>query len=188
MAFQRKSDKWKLKKWFTVYAPKAFNSVSIGEMPANDEKVILNRDIYVSLDFITHNPANAYTNMVFKITSVDGNSAHTRLARIELIYSYVRSLVRRYHSVADCVLTVKTKDDTSMIVKLLLITKSRTAHSRIAGMRKEATEFTKNRFLESDTDTIVSDIIAGKFQSALASKVKHIAETSKVEVRRLDIK
>ena len=100
MAVQKKADKWKLKKWFSVYAPKQFNDAVIGEMPANDEKSAVGRNIVVGLDALTHNPSHAYTNVVLKVVSAEGSAAHTKLVSITQLYSYIRSLVRRYKSIA----------------------------------------------------------------------------------------
>src|ERR1700733_3879419 len=101
MAIAKKgADKWKLKQWYSVYAPKVFNDALIGEMPGNDEKAVLGRKIVVGLDSLTKNPSNAYTTVELKVTDVNGNAAHTKLVSISQLYSYIRSLVRRYRSVA----------------------------------------------------------------------------------------
>ena len=187
MAMQKKVDNWKLKKWFTVYAPKVFNDALVGEMPANDEKAAMGRNIVVSLDTLTHNSSHAYTNVVLKVTEVQGNIAHTKLIRISQHHSYIRSLVRRYRSIALSVLPVSTKDNIKVVVKLLDITKARTAHSKIVGIRKEMNEYTTNFFKENDLNTTVSSILEGRFQADLLNKLSHITDLNKIEVRKLEI-
>lgn len=66
MALQKKSDNWKLKKWYSIYAPKLFNEAVIGEMPANEDSAAVGRKIVVGLDVLTKNPSHAYTNVVLK--------------------------------------------------------------------------------------------------------------------------
>lgn len=189
MALQKKgTDKWKLKKWYEVHAPEVFNETIIGEMPANDDKSVVGRKIVVSLDSLTKNPANAYTSVVLKVTDVKGNAAHTKLISISQLYSYMRSIVRRYRSVADSVLPVTTRDGSGMVVKMIVITRSRTTHSRLVGIRKEMNELVVNYFKENDANPAINAVIEGKFQAELAGKLKHIAPLNKVEVKTLEVK
>ncbi len=188
MPAQKKIDKWKLKKWFTVYAPKVFSSAQIGEIPANDDKSAMGRNIIVSLDVITHNPQHAYTNVMFKTVEVAGSAANTKLVEMNELYSYIRSLVRRYRSIASSVMPVSSKDGTSMVVKLLVVTKQRAAHSKILGMRKEMNALAAEYFSNNDYSAIINAIIEGKFQSDIAGKLEHIAPINRIEVRKLEVK
>lgn len=187
MAVQRGIDKWRLKKWFTVRAPKEFNDATVGEMPANDEKAVLGRNIVVSLDMLTHNPSHAYTNVTLKVIGISGDAAQTKLIKMELLASYIRSFVRRYRSVSSAVIPVSTRDGTSMVVKLIAVTRARTAHTKIVGMRREMIDFTRGYFRENDIGPLVGSIIDGKFQDALTSKLRHITDLNKIEVRKLEI-
>jgi small subunit ribosomal protein S3Ae len=188
MAVAKKADKWKLKKWFSVYAPKQFNDAIIGEMPANDEKAAVGRKIVVGLDALTHNPSHAYTNVVLKVTSAEGSAAHTQLISIVQLYSYIRSLVRRYKSISTSVLPVLSKDGSKIIFKMLVITRQRSTNSRISGIRREMNEKITAYAKDTDSAEIISSVIEGKFQAELAAQLRHITPISKVEVRALEIK
>src|SRR5271157_4894359 len=156
MPVQKKIDKWKLKKWFSIYAPDIFKGVVIGEMPANDEDAALGRNITVALDTITHNSQHAYTNVTFKIININGTTANTRMVEMFELYSYVRSLARRYRSIAASVLPATSKDGVQLVVKLLAVTDQRTPHSRILGIRKEMNGFVTEYCKSNDFDTIVN--------------------------------
>jgi small subunit ribosomal protein S3Ae len=188
MPVAKKIDKWKLKKWFSIYAPSVFKNTIIGEMPANDEAAAMGRTVTVALDTITHNPQHAFTNVTFKIVNVNGTAANTRLIEMFELYSYVRSLVRRYRSIAASVLPASSKDGVQMVVKLLAVTNQRTTHSRILGIRKEMNGFVTSYFKENDFNTIINSIVEGKFQEELASKMEHITSLYKLEVRKLEVK
>jgi small subunit ribosomal protein S3Ae len=188
MALQKKTESWKLKKWYSVYAPKVFKEAIIGEMPANEDKNVLGRNIVVGLDSLTKNPSNAYTSVTLKVTDVNGNAAHTKLVSMSQLYSYIRSLVRRYRSVASTVLPVKSKDGVAMVIKMLVITRQRSTHSRIMGIRKEMNVHILNYFSENNFDAAMAAIIEGRFQAELAAKLKHITPLNKVEVRMIQIK
>ncbi|MDE1868500.1 MAG: hypothetical protein KGH60_00840 [Candidatus Micrarchaeota archaeon] len=187
MAIQKKVDTWKLKKWYSVYAPKAFNNALVGEMPANEDKVAINRNIVVSLDHLTKNPNHAYTNVVLKVTDVEGTAAHTKIVSIQQLYSYIRSLVRRYRSIVASVQPVTTSNGTKMVIKLLAITKGRTAHSKILGIRSEMNQLTSEFFKANDSDAAINAIIEGRFQAEIAGKLSHIAPLNKLEVRKLEV-
>ena len=186
MALQKK-ETWKLKKWFSIYAPSIFNSALIGEMPANEESAAIGRNIVVSLDALTHNPSHAYTNVKLKIIEINGATANTRLVAMEQLYSYIRSLVRKYRSVANLVQKVRTKDNVNMVLKMLVITRGRTTASKIVGIRHEASEFAKSYFLENNSSAIINAILEGRLQSEFASKLSHVVPLNKVEVRKLEI-
>ena len=187
MVITRGVDKWKAKQWYNVHAPKLFNDVSVGEMPANDEKAAIGRNIVVSLDQLTKNPSHAYTNVVLKVTEVKAEGAQTKMVRLELVSSYIRSFVRRYRSVSNAVIPVTTKDGVRATVKLIVVTRRRTAHTKIMGLRKEMELFVARFFQENDIDAAVQAIIEGRFQAELGAKLDHVADLSKVEVRKLEV-
>ncbi len=187
MALQRTVDKWKLKKWFTVYAPKSFNESKVCEIPGDDEKSVINRKIKVSLDQLTHNPQHAFTNVVLRVTDTNGDAAHTKLIVIELVFSYLRSLVRRYRSVASVVVPVKTRDNVPMTVKAISVTRNRVTGARLKGIRSEMVSFINSYSKENDSDSIISSVIDGKLQSDLTGKVSHIANINKVEIKKLEV-
>ncbi len=187
MAESRGADKWKLKKWFSVYAPKVFDEAVIAEIPAKDEKAVVGRGIKVGLDYITHNPKNAYMNLFFKISEASGDKASTKLVRMELLFSYIRSLVRRYRSIAISNVKVRSKDNVEMVLKPIVITQQRDTHARIRGIRKEMDSLLKAYSSENDSNAIVKAVVDGALQDELFAKLGHIAPLSKVEIRKLEI-
>ncbi|MGC8571753.1 MAG: hypothetical protein ACP5RI_01020 [Candidatus Micrarchaeia archaeon] len=188
MPIQRGVDKWKLKKWFTIIAPKLFNEVEVTEMPANDDKAVLGRNVVVGLEVLTGNPAHAYTNVTLKVVGVNGNRVMTELIKTEVIGSYIRSFIRRNKSIAHAILPVTTKDNKEAVVKLIAITKIKTTSSKIKSLRKAMSDFTINYFKENSLDSAIQSIISGQFQSELGAKVNNIVDLSKLEVRKLELK
>jgi len=184
----QKTDTWRLKKWFTVYAPKVFNEVQIGEMPASDEKSALNRTIKVPLSTLTKNPAHAYSNVFLKVSDVNGDAAHTNILRIEQSHGYIRSLVRRYRGVADSVVSTTTKEGKGVVFKIIVITRNRVAHSKTTGIRKELTEYVRAYAKENELNALINAVIEGKLQAEITARIKKIALISKVEVKKLEIR
>lgn len=187
MASQKGIENWKAKKWFTVQAPKVFSEAQLGEMPAKDEKAVLGRNIIVSLDTLTHNPQNANTNLVFKVTEVNGDRAQATLVELGLLFSFVRTIVRRYKSVSTTVVKARSKDGIAMVVKPIVVTMQRSASSRLKGIREETDDFVEKYVQANDSDSIIKAIIEGRMQQELYAKLKHVSPLSKVEIRKLQI-
>jgi small subunit ribosomal protein S3Ae len=187
MASQKGVEKWKQKKWFNVYAPALFNDKAICEMPANDDQAAVGRNINVALSQLTGNPGHAFTNVALKVASVEGTSAKTTIVRVELLNSYIRSLVRRGRSVSNAVLPLKSRDGVPMVAKILVVTARKTTHANIIEMRRLAGEFASGYFSGNDSSSIISTIIDGKMQTELASKLNKIVPINRVEVRRLEV-
>jgi small subunit ribosomal protein S3Ae len=187
MAIQKGIDKWKTKKWFTVYAPKAFEEKKICEIPGEDEKAVQGRKIKVSLDTLTHKPQHSISNVIMRVESVNGDSAHTKLVMIEEVYSYIRSLVRRYRSVSSVVVPVKSSSGDSFVIKAMAITKERTAASRLKAIRKIIEERIKELSAENSSDWIVKSVIEGTMQADLHEKANKIAQIGKIEIRKIEI-
>lgn len=188
MASQKKGETWKMKKWYAVYAPKVMGGgdTVIGEFPANDDKAAVGRNMIIGLDTITKNPSHAYTNVLLKVTDVNGTSAHTQLVSIRQLYSYIRSLVRRYKSISNSVIRVSSKDNSTVVLKMLVVTRSRTTHSKITGIRKEMDNQIIDYAKDKDAKEIIASVMDGSFQANLAGKLMHITPVSKVEVRALE--
>jgi small subunit ribosomal protein S3Ae len=186
MAVQKGIDKWKTKRWFTVYAPKIFDEQKICEIPGEDEKAVQGRNIKISLDSLTHKPQHSVSNVIMRIESVNGDSAHTKLVMIEEVYSYIRSLVRRYRSVSSVVVPVKSSGGDSFVIKAMAITKERTAASRLKAIRKLVEERIKEMSAENSSDWIVKSVIDGTMQADIYERANKIAQIGKIEIRKIE--
>ncbi|MCL4389327.1 MAG: hypothetical protein M1528_02285 [Candidatus Marsarchaeota archaeon] len=187
MALQKGIDKWKTKRWFIVYAPKAFDEQKICEIPAADEKSVMGRKIKVSLDHLTHNVQHSATNVTVKITDVNGDAAHTELVMMEEVYSYIRSLVRRYRSISSAVVPAIAKDRVPVVLKAIAITRSRVTASRLKEIRKRMEDTLKGFTAENDANSIIKSVIDGKLQADIYSKASSVTPMSKVEIKKLEV-
>lgn len=187
MASQKGTENWKTKKWFVVCAPQTFNEAQLGEMPGKDEKSVLGRNVHVSLDTLTGNPQNANMNLIFKVTEVKGDKALTKLTEMALLFSFIRTMVRRHKSVSTTVVRGTSKDGILITVKPIVITGQRSAASRLIGIRKETNEFISAYISGNESDSIVKSVIDGSMQQELYTKLRHVAPLSKVEIRKLEL-
>ncbi len=178
---------WKLKKWFTVTAPKVFDERVIGEIPANNENSVISRNIITDLFSLTNNSAHMYTNVKLRVYSVKGESVQTKLILVEQLYSYIRSLARRHKTISELVLPLTTKDGIKMVVKSITIVNGRIPKTRTIGIRKEIKEILEKHFSETNATDIVKEVIEKRLQMDIASKIKHISQINKVEIKKLEI-
>lgn len=113
VATKKAADKWKMKQWFDVYAPKVISTEVIGSIPAADDKSVIGRVMKVSLSWITKNPNHAMSVIGLKVINANGNVANTDVQYLSQQFSYLHSLVKRR---ADAVYTydiAKSKDGTT---------------------------------------------------------------------------
>ncbi len=180
-------DKWKSKRWYTIYAPAVFEKKAMGEIPANDEKSVMGRNVKITLSNLTGNPEHSYTNVIFKVIEVSGNAASTRLERIELPYSYTKSIAKKFRGVFDAIVKTKSSDGTTLVVKVLGITARKAAHAKIKAMRKELSVFTEKFFASGTADEGVKAIIEKRYQEGAAAQLKNIVPINNLEVKKLEV-
>ncbi|MEM0094816.1 MAG: hypothetical protein QXF41_02575 [Candidatus Micrarchaeaceae archaeon] len=183
----RKTETWKLKRWFNVYAPKVLGGEVIAEVPASDEKSMVGRNIEINLSWLTKKPEHSFMGATLHVTGAEGTSAQTELKRLEQSYSYTHSLARRYSSVIYTVDKVKDKNGRELVVKLIIVTRDRITTTKKTAIRKMISEFTRNYVAGMDYEDFVKSVIEERFQSEGASRVKSIVPVKRLEVRKLEL-
>jgi small subunit ribosomal protein S3Ae len=89
-------DKWREKKWVTVYAPDSFNNIPIAYIPITDDEHARGRVIEVTLfDILKGDPSQYQYKIYFQIDKVEGEKATTIFKRYEYAKEFLRSLIRR---------------------------------------------------------------------------------------------
>ncbi|MEM0202134.1 MAG: hypothetical protein QXR73_03065 [Candidatus Micrarchaeaceae archaeon] len=182
----RKTDTWKLKKWFNVYEPKVLGEEVIAEIPADSDKSIVGRNLEINLSWLTKKPEHSFMSATLRIIGAEGDSAQTELTRLEQSYSYTHSLARRYSSVIHTVDKVKDKNGKEFIVKLIAVTRDRVATTKKTAIRKMLSSFVRNYVAASSYDDFIKSVIEEKFQGESASQIKRIAPIKSVNVRKVE--
>ncbi|MCL5239167.1 MAG: hypothetical protein M1286_01690 [Candidatus Marsarchaeota archaeon] len=186
MATQKGAEKWKMKQWFDVYAPKAISTDVIGSIPAADDKSVTGRIMKVSLNWITHNPNHAFATVGLKITGANGNVANTEVNYLAQQYSYLHSLVKRR---ADAVYTHDVARDSEgkpITVKLLVTTRIKVAKRVKSAIREAVRAFVNEYVGKMGRDEFIKAIIANDLQAEATKKVGTVAPVAKVEVKKVE--
>ena len=180
-------DKWKLKKWFTILAPKTFGEVVLGSTPAYDVSQTLNRKVETTLYDLTGDFSLVYVHLYFKVVGHDGDRLLTMFAGHELSRDYIRSLVRRKSSKIDAIIDVQTKDGYVLRVKGLALTTYRAHRSQKTAIRKIIWDIVSKKASESTFDQYIQDIVFGKIANDIFQEAKKIYPLRKVEIEKTKV-
>lgn len=182
-----RKDAWKQKKWFKVTAPTMFEEAEIGETPGSDANAVLGRRMETTLKELTGNiKKGSRLKLYFEIESVSGSTAKTRFHSLELVRSYVRSMVRRRISRIDPMFRVDTKDSLPLRVKALLITNRRVRSSIKSALRKETEKIISGMAKEKDSGEFIKAVAEETVVKDLKIGLHHIYPLKKVEIRRIE--
>ncbi len=184
----RTVDKWKTKSWYTVYAPEIFEGKEIGKVPATEDKILLNRIIRIGLADITGDFSQTNITVRFRIDTVKGKAAQTKLIGHELSRGYLKTLVRRGRSVLNVVQDVLTKDEIPLRIKTAIFTARRTSTPAAKEIRRQVRDEVAARTKSATFQQLEQEIIFGKFSSKVFSKVKKIAPMRRVEIRKTEVR
>jgi len=156
----RVKDKWREKKWVTVYAPDSFNNVPIAYVPITDDENAVGRVLEVTLyDILKGDPSQHQYKIYFQINKVEGEKATTIFKRYEYSKEFLRSLVRRGSSKINFVIDIKTKDGYLFRIKILALTHRQLNTSRKHALRLIARDVINNTIPQMTIDQFVQ---AGK--------------------------
>ena len=187
MARRVRKDTWKTKKWYKVMAPTMFDEREIGETPASEPNAILGRRLQTTLKELTGNiRKGSKVKVDFEVESVTGTTAKTRFHSLELVRSYVRSMVRRRVSRIDPIFIVDTKDADKLRIKALLITTRRVRTSIKDALRRETARLIQTAAKERTTDEFVKSIADDAMTKELRTGLHAIYPLKKVEIRKIE--
>lgn len=177
-------DKWKSKKWYTVYAPKYFGFAEIGETPASSPDKLIGRVIETTLYNLTNDFSQAHVILFFQIINVRGNKAYTRFKGHTLLRDYLRSLIRRGTTYVDGIFTITTKDNYVLRVSASVFTRYRIKTSREKDIRKIMQDIIEKKAKNLIFEQFVQEAILGKIASEIYNAAKVIAPLRRCEIRK----
>ena len=86
-------DSWKKKKWYMLLAPEAFNHFELGETPANMPDEVEGRTVISNLMVLTGNSKRQNTNVIFRVTKVQGDKAYTEFINYQMAPASIKPYV-----------------------------------------------------------------------------------------------
>ncbi len=175
-------DKWKLKKWYQVIAPKVFGEVVLGTTPADDPLKLIGRVMEVTLYDITGDLTQVHIHLFFQIIDVQGDKAITRFKGHELSRDYMKSLIRRKSSKIQGIFDVETKDGYKLRITAVTLTSYRCKTSQKKAIRKIMRDIIVNESKQMTLDELIQAMIFGRFAQEIAEAARKIYPIRKVEI------
>lgn len=185
-----KVDKWKLKKSYTVVAPKLFEEKEISEIFATDEKKLYNRVIEYPYANLSNkfDEISLYNTIKLRIIEVKGKIAYTRFIGNYLASGFLKALARRRHSVINEFKNVTTKDNEIMRIKSTVITTYRVSRSAKTAIRKIIGDFIMNKAKESTLNEMIEYVLSNKIENDIRKDLQKIAPIKKVLIHKTEVK
>ncbi|BCU67371.1 30S ribosomal protein S3ae [Sulfolobales archaeon HS-7] len=177
-------DKWKMKKWFTVFAPELFSGVPLGQTAAFEGSQIIGRKIETTLYDLTGDFSLVHVKVYFKITKTDNERAYSAFYGHEMARDYIRSLIRRKSSKIQNVVDVVTKDGYKIRVKALILTTYRCQRRQKTDIRKISADLIQKIASESNSNDFISSMLFGKISNEIFNTCKKIYPLRNVEIEK----
>ena len=184
----RVKDKWREKRWVTVYAPDSFNNVPIAYVPITDDENAVGRVLEVTLyDILKGDPSQHQYKIYFQINKIDGDKASTIFKRYEYSKEFLRSLVRRGSSKINFTIDIKTKDGYIFRIKLLALTHRQLNTSRQHALRLIAQEVINKTIPEMTIDQFVQATCYSKINSDIMAAFKKVIRVRHVGLEKVKL-
>jgi small subunit ribosomal protein S3Ae len=179
--------KGKLKKWFTIFAPKYFGEKEIGMTLASDENSLIGRRIEVSPVELTGDMSKYYLKLIFKIIRVEDEKAFTEFDGSECTRDYISRLVLHKVRRVDIIQDLVTKDGKKIRVKSLAIARKKMASSIEKVIRKEIEKILKNDIENSLLEEFVKKILSDEIKNKVLKEIKKIYPLRNFEIRKTEV-
>jgi len=181
-------DKWREKRWVTVYAPDSFNNVPIAYVPITSDETAKGKVLEVTLyDILKGDPSQHQYKMYFQIDKVEGDKATTIFKRYEYAKEFLRSLVRRGSSKIEFVIDLKTKDGYIFRIKVLGLTHRPLNTSRQRAFRLIAKNVMEKTIPQMTIDQFVQATCYGKINSDIMGAAKRVIRMRHVGLEKVKL-
>ena len=179
-------DKWKEKRWVTVFAPDSFNNIPIAYVPITSDKTAVGRVVEVTLfDILKGDPSQHQYKLFFQINKVTEEKATTVFKRYEYAKEFLRSLIRRGSSRINFVIDTKTKDGYVFRIKILTLSHRELNTSRKHALRLEAKKQIERIVPQMTIDEFVQAACYGKINSDIMAATKKIIRVRHVGLEKV---
>jgi len=179
-------DKWKEKRWVSVFAPESFNNIPIAYVPITSDKTAVGRVVEVTLfDILKGDPSQHQYKLFFQIDKVTEEKATTIFKRYEYAKEFLRSLIRRGSSRINFVIDTKTKDGYLFRIKILTLSHRELNTSRKRALRLEAKKQIERIVPQMTIDEFVQAACYGKINSDIMAATKKIIRVRHVGLEKV---
>jgi small subunit ribosomal protein S3Ae len=178
-------DKWKLKKWVTVYAPPSFGNTVIAKIPITDEEHAIGRVVETTLyDILKQDPQHYTLKLYFQIDRIEDDKAYTVFKGHEYAKEFLRSLVRRGSSMSDFIKDYRTKDGWVVRVYCIAFSQGKMNSSKKHDLRLITDKIVSERASSLNYDQFAQEIVLQKIASDIYNEAKKVTHLRHVGIRK----
>ncbi len=173
------------KKWFPIVGKGEFDKIKLGESHVNSAKDLVGKHLKINLMVLTNDPKKQSASLMFKVTSVEGDTGVAEIIGYQMSTSHVRRVVRKAIRRIDDSFTAQSIDNVTFTIKPLLITRHSTNKGTASLLRKRAKEVISQSFQKMKSDEVFLQVISNRLQMDLKSDLKKIYPIAVSEIRLL---
>lgn len=184
-AARKQRDKWKLKRWYTIRAPRhPWDFKRIGETLGESDEHIIGRVYEMTQQEFDGNFSKMHVVMRFRVTECVGQDALTTFIGHHHQTDHVRRQVRRYRGKVDDVVDVVTTDGYLIRIKPLIITQKRVQTSVKSDIRNKARDIIVTNAAKMTYSQIQTAMLGGDLEKDIENAVKTIYPVRTCVIRK----
>jgi small subunit ribosomal protein S3Ae len=171
---------WKSKKVYHIISPENFEAKEVGTTLATDPSKLIGRTVKMSLGELMKDRSKNYMNMVFEISEVKGDKAHTRFKKFFIPVGYLRSKVRKKTFKLDFSQEIAF-EGTRLNIKVMVLSRhsvSKEQQSQIKRIMVKCLEEDE----ETDAEKFIQQTLFGKVGTDIYKNIKTVCPIMRVEV------
>jgi len=177
----------KKKQWLNIVAPKEFGGMEMGETYISEPEEAIGKTLFVSLANLMGDYQKQSINIKFRIINHENGLLNTVFEGYFMTPSSVRKLVRKAKDKMDDSFPVKTADNVSLRIKIVMVTKSRTKGSILAALKKNAREIMAKLVGSLSLEMFAKEVSIHKIQQSLSKELRKTYPLSICEIRLAEI-
>lgn len=178
---------WKKKKWYELLAPQIYGEKVLGESLAESPEHIKGKVVTVNLMTLLGNPRKQNISVKLRVEKVEGNKGLTKPIKLGMSHVSVKRLIRSGKDRVDSSFVAKTKGDTLLRIKPLIITKSCTSNSVKTALRHKAQEVLTTTIATLSLDSVFDSVTRGNLQKDLKDVLDKIYPLKMADIRVVEI-
>ncbi|MBI5553351.1 MAG: hypothetical protein HY917_01285 [Candidatus Diapherotrites archaeon] len=182
------TDKWKKKQWYAILTPKEFNLMGIGETVATKPEQLVGRSVRISSRMLTNQIKKQHVNLVFRITDVKGNKAHTKLIGHQTSESFLKKFVRRRNSKVQVVLDAQTRDGLTLHMTTILLTARKVARPQKTALHNIITAQAREFCKQQPSEMVIQELLFGEYANFIIKDAKKVCPVKRIEVTKASLK
>ena len=184
-AARKQRDKWKLKRWYTIRAPRhPWDFKRIGETLGESDEHIIGRVYEMTQQEFDGNFSKMHVVMRFRVTECVGQDALTTFIGHHHQTDHTRRQIRRYRGKVDDVIDVVTTDGYLVRMKPLIITQQRVQTSVKQDMRTRTRDIIIACCAKNTYSDVQRALLDGKLEEEIEKGVKSIYPVRSVAIRK----